>query len=568
MGKIKKIFTNVRVIIMLVAIVLAIILINPQFGEQGIAIRSVALNSAASQAGMESPGADVAPTSLERIVSINNQPIRSVDEYYMIVESFDINTTFIINTNRGDYLITVEPLVNVTQLNETRQVIREQNVTQVIDGVNTTVLQNVTVEEPIVLETIIGPADIGLQVIDAPGTNIRKGLDLQGGARVLLVPEDPLTEEEFQSLQGILEQRLNVFGLSDIRVQVVYNVPRALGGQPEFIMVEVAGANIDQITQLLARQGKFEAKIANQVVFIGGQRDIVYIQKGPGASGIQNCGRVTEGVSCQFFFGITLSSDAARRFADATRDLGIDGQHLTEDIELYLDDVLVDSLRIAADLRGRQVTQVQITGSGVGSTEREAREDAMRGLRELQSVLETGSLPVRLEIVKADGVSPILGEAFTRNAIIAGLLALLAVLVVVFIRYRTPAVVLPMGVTLITEVVLLLGLASLINWNLDLAAIAGIIIVVGSGVDHQIVIVDETLKGKSLESWRVKLKKAFTIIMGAYFTTVVAMLPLMFAGAGLLKGFAITTILGVTIGVLITRPAFGAIAEILLGDKS
>jgi len=38
----------------------------------------------------------------------------------------------------------------------------------------------------------------------------------------------------------------------------------------------------------------------------------------------------------------------------------------------------------------------------------------------------------------------------------------------------------------------------------------------------------------------------------------------MFAGAGLLLGFAITTVAGVTIGVLITRPAFGAILEILL----
>ncbi|VVB81366.1 Protein-export membrane protein SecD [uncultured archaeon] len=47
-------------------------------------------------------------------------------------------------------------------------------------------------------------------------------------------------------------------------------------------------------------------------------------------------------------------------------------------------------------------------------------------------------------------------------------------------------------------------------------------------------------------------------------TIVVAMLPLMFAGAGLLKGFAITTILAVTIGVLITRPAYGAVIGMLL----
>ena len=60
------------------------------------------------------------------------------------------------------------------------------------------------------------------------------------------------------------------------------------------------------------------------------------------------------------------------------------------------------------------------------------------------------------------------------------------------------------------------------------------------------------------------IKMAFFIIMGAYFTTVVAMLPLLFAGAGLLKGFALTTIAGVSIGVFITRPAYAAMVEKLL----
>jgi preprotein translocase subunit SecD len=54
--------------------------------------------------------------------------------------------------------------------------------------------------------------------------------------------------------------------------------------------------------------------------------------------------------------------------------------------------------------------------------------------------------------------------------------------------------------------------------------------------------------------------------MAAYLTTVVAMVPLFFAGAGLLKAFAITTIMGVTVGVLITRPAYAAIVEILLKE--
>ena len=72
--------------------------------------------------------------------------------------------------------------------------------------------------------------------------------------------------------------------------------------------------------------------------------------------------------------------------------------------------------------------------------------------------------------------------------------------------------------------------------------------------------------GKTEETgdWKRNIKKAFFIIMAAYATTVVAMVPLLFAGAGLLKGFALTTIIGVSIGVFVTRPAYAATIRELL----
>ena len=135
-----------------------------------------------------------------------------------------------------------------------------------------------------------------------------------------------------------------------------------------------------------------------------------------------------------------------------------------------------------------------------------------------------------------------------------------------FIKYHAAKIE---SISSIIEITLLLGFAAAIGWNLDLAAIAGIIIVVGTGVDHQIVITDGVLSGKHSEEvydWKKRIKNAFFIIMAAYFTTVFAMLPLWFAGAGLLKGFALTTIVGVSLGVLITRPAYAAVIEILMKD--
>jgi len=117
-------------------------------------------------------------------------------------------------------------------------------------------------------------------------------------------------------------------------------------------------------------------------------------------------------------------------------------------------------------------------------------------------------------------------------------------------------------VTSLSEVIIILGIASLIEWNLDLPSIAGILATIGTGIDQQIIILDESQQGTFL-SIKQRLKRAFAIILGAYFTSVVALFPLMWAGAGLLKGFAITTIIGITVGVLITRPAFTDIVRMI-----
>ena len=58
---------------------------------------------------------------------------------------------------------------------------------------------------------------------------------------------------------------------------------------------------------------------------------------------------------------------------------------------------------------------------------------------------------------------------------------------------------------------------------------------------------------------------AFFIIFGAAAASIFAMLPLMFVGVGLVRGFAITTIVGVLSGILITRPAYARLMERLIG---
>lgn len=276
--------------------------------------------------------------------------------------------------------------------------------------------------------------------------------------------------------------------------------------------------------------------------------------------------------SCSFYFSISLNPEAAERQADVTKNLDIitdnsSYRYLSEKLQLFLDDELVDELSIAASLKGRPTTNIQITGGGNGTSKDRAIKNTLDNMKKLQTVLQTGSLPVKMEIVKIDSLSPLMGKNFEDNAIEVSLFALLAVACIVFLRYRKLQVAIPMVLSMVSEVIIILGVAALIKWNLDLVAIAGIIVSVGTGVDDLIVLSDETLsKDNEMLDWEKKRKNAFFVIMAAYFTTVVAMLPLLFAGAGLLRGFALTTILGITAGVFIVRPAFAAALKIFLNE--
>ena len=68
MGKTKKIFTNFRVILTFIVVLLAIVAIHPNPWADGVSIRSVAPDSPAYDSGIESPKPSAAPMSRERII--------------------------------------------------------------------------------------------------------------------------------------------------------------------------------------------------------------------------------------------------------------------------------------------------------------------------------------------------------------------------------------------------------------------------------------------------------------------------------------------------------------------
>jgi len=485
--------------ILIVILGLSVLAIGLNF-QSGVIIQSVNPDSLAYEQGI-SPG--------EIIKEVNNKKINSLEDY-----TNSMNSLFPTNEEiRVDFLTDKSNYILFT--NETPNII----------------------------------------VRDIPSTNIQTGLDIRGGSRALVEPEQKLTDTEFQDLIQVSQNRFNVFGISDVKIRSVTD----LSGN-QFMLVEVAGATPTDLEDLVAKQGKFEAKIANKTVFIGGERDIVDVCRNDATcAAITQCLPIDSGYACNFQFTIFLSAEAANIHAYITSQIPVDpasnGQYLAEDLTLYLDDIKVDSLRISSGLKGRETTQISIQGSGTGATQEDAFLDAQLSMNHLQTVLITGSLPFKLEIVKLDTISPILGNQFVYLILLAGVSAILAVGILIFIRYRTFKSSLALLFTSFSELVIILGVAAFIKWNLDLPSIAGILATIGTGVDQQIVILDEAQTGKET-SIKERMKRALFVVMTAYLTSLVALLPLYWAGAGLFKGFAITSIIGITAGVFITRPAF------------
>ncbi|ASJ06289.1 preprotein translocase subunit SecD [Thermococcus pacificus] len=215
---------------------------------------------------------------------------------------------------------------------------------------------------------------------------------------------------------------------------------------------------------------------------------------------------------------------------------------------------------------GQPQQDVQITGSAPD------RLTAEREASTIYTVLKSGSLPVKLNVVGMEFISPRLGENFKTQALYAGLAALMTVLIIIYYHYRNWKIAIPVASTSLFEVIIILGFAALINWNLDLPSIAGIIAAIGTGVDQQVVITDELLSGERSEritrraSVLKRMGRAFFVIFASAATTIAAMSFLLVYFVGTLKGFAFTTILGVLIGILITRPAYAEIAKYLLGE--
>ncbi len=349
--------------------------------------------------------------------------------------------------------------------------------------------------------------------------------------------------------RDILNDKLNSMGLKDIPVRTVGD---------EYILIDFAGIDLATAKEIAEKPGKFEIRIQTT----GNETQHVLY-----GDSIQSVGIPTYHDE-QWHTPFTLKEEGARALQKVALETGAVDNPDAHYLIMYLDEEEIYgaplSYSAAAKLREGPIYSWEAsTGTD---------EDAKVQATALQVHLRAGALPVNVELVGSGHVDAGLGSQFKIEAVIAGFVSLLAVAAVVYYRYRRPEILIPMVGTSTSEVIMILGVAAAIGWQLDLAAIAGVIAAIGTGIDHLVIITDEVLYEGKLPPTKVflsRIGKAFAIILGAAATNIIALSPLVVMGFGSLKGFAITTIIGVFIGVVFARPVYGVvIKEFLHADEN
>ncbi len=167
---------------------------------------------------------------------------------------------------------------------------------------------------------------------------------------------------------------------------------------------------------------------------------------------------------------------------------------------------------------------------------------------DLALLLRSGALPTPLNVVEERTVGPDLGEDSIKSGVISLVVGFFLVILFMFYKYKIFGLV--ANIALIANLIMLLGVLTILEATLTLPGIAGIILTVGMAVDANVLIferIKEELKTEKsiVHAFDTGYSKAKITVLDANITTLIAAAILFAFGSGPVKGFAITLGIGI-----------------------
>ncbi|MDP8976720.1 MAG: protein translocase subunit SecD [Actinomycetota bacterium] len=395
-------------------------------------------------------------------------------------------------------------------------------------------------------------------------TSPQLGLDLQGGAAVVLRPEREVPSAVLDQSIRIIRSRVDALGVAEPEISsqgdnIIVQLP---GVKDSARALDVVGQTAElRFRPVLAPNApagpEGEAKITPREedkpeaqVILPGTKDEQNARYVLGPSELT--GRAVKDAKAEVDPGtgewkvaFTLTDEGSKEF-DA-----LAARNLNKQVAIVLDGVVQSAPTIQ---------QAKFEGSGeiTGNfSEREAKDLAL--------VLRFGALPVELKPETVQTVSASLGRDSLKAGVGAGLAGLALVLVYMILYYRALGVVVVLGLgvsgMLMWSIVSFLGQTQ--GLSLTLAGAVGIIVSVGVTVDSYVVyferLKDEIRSGKTIRSSVDRgFSRAYRTILVADFASLIGAGLLYWLAVGSVRGFAfflgLSTLLDMVIAYCFTRP--------------
>ncbi len=210
-------------------------------------------------------------------------------------------------------------------------------------------------------------------------------------------------------------------------------------------------------------------------------------------------------------------------------------------LAIFLDDRLINSPNIQEKISGGVAT---ITGSFT-----------LDSARDLVSNLNSGALPVPIDIISQQQIGPTLGKKSVDGSMSAGMFGIIAVFIFMVLVYRLSGIIAVLSLTFYIS--MLLFVVKMFSITLTLAGIAGIILSIGMAVDANVLVFErlrEELKekGKDVPLRRLidnAFKRTWSAVLDGNLSTIITATILYVFSTSFIKGFAITLGIGVILSM-------------------
>jgi protein-export membrane protein SecD len=384
----------------------------------------------------------------------------------------------------------------------------------------------------------------------------RLGLDLSGGTELVYKADVSKVDasqvaDSMSALRDVIERRVNIFGISEpvIRVQ---DGGFSNAGE-ERLIVDLPGVtDVSKAVEMIGQTPVLEFRTENkdkskpQAVTVGKDGQMV-VDLNSQYVPTELTGRFLDHATLDFnpttgepVVSLQFNPQGSALFEKITRE------NIGKSVAIFLDGQPISIPTVNEAITGGKA---QISG-GFKATE----------AKTLVGRLNSGALPVPINLISTETVGPTLGAQATAAGVKSALIGFLAIALFLIIWYRLPGMIAVIALSI--YVAIMLAIFKLLPVTLTAAGIAGFIISIGIAVDANVLIFErikeELRSGHSVvDALAHGFSRAWNSIRDSNVSSMITAVILFWFGTPIIQGFALVFLIGIIVSmvsaIVITR---------------